>query len=978
MCLAVNGKLLPDGRRFVIRHFRIKPVVNASPGGKTSFFVQGLAIDDETIGHAAQFHHKLAFQRYLRLHDETAVTIVKQVEVGANVEAQVVAEAHLGQCLGDAAVLQRERRHDMAVEDMLTDVLENPFCFLNIRKRFFYYILYKIDIISFLLKFRRDDVAGVFRGDGEGYEGGRHIHVLEGAAHGILAAEGGEAELPQHPHAAQHGGARLAPAGRLVPHLLEILLEGEAYLLIIATHGHDFGHRFQDGEHGGVERRTHGDEGVVAEGHDRCGVGVSVQHRQFLHRGLRFRQLAFAAEGHQHGSGSDGGVEHLDQTLLRSHIGIGEAVHHLVLKGVAHHGLALQHIVGDGVDDGFGPLAHAVGVDEVAAEVDDGLAAPGHSQAVVVGDMGDDVGLDVLLTAVFEEGVHVVLVHHHAHALLRFADGHFGAVEALVFGSDRVQVDAQSVGQLADSHAHAAGTEVVGLLHQAGNFRAAEEVLYLAFLGGVAFLHLGGAGVEGFFVVFLGRARGAADAVAARAPAEHDDDVARLWPLATHMIHRRGTHHGPDFQSLGAVVVVVNLAHMRGGQAYLVAVGRISGGGTLGDDRLRQFALDGVADGRVDVAGTRHAESLIDVAAPAQRVADGPAYACGGPAKRLNLRGMVVRLVLEHQQPFLRLSVHIHCDIDAARVVLLRHFHVGQIAALALKLAVDAGHIHQRLRLHAVAIHLPPHGQILVVGFLQLILQCAGSENDVGQFCFKGGVAAVVAPVRVQKFDFRVGGLAMFFVAEIFLDELQILQRHGQAHLSTEIFQLFFCPRGESVINGHVLHIRILGEFEARQVFFAGLHLVDAIFLDLSELLRSQISVQDVEVGALDDRLRLGIQQRKALHGAVGALVELAGQELHGEAGPTIQVHLFINIVGHRFGENGRLGFLQKSLLNMEDVIDLQQAKVGNIDVKVVVKSFFQTAGLHIEALFFFYENTNVAHKDVFFICWQKYEIISK
>ena len=62
----------------------------------------------------------------------------------------------------------------------------------------------------------------------------------------------------------------------------------------------------------------------------------------------------------------------------------------------------------------------------------------------------------------------------------------------------------------------------------------------------------------------------------------------------------------------------------------------------------------------------------------------------------------------------------------------------------------------------------------------------------------------------------------------------------------------------------------------------------------------------------------------------------------------------------------------------MEDVIDLQMPEVGDIGVKIVVKSVFQTGGLHVEALFFFYEDTNVAHKDVFFICWQKYEIISK
>ena len=245
-----------------------------------------------------------------------------------------------------------------------------------------------------------------------------------------------------------------------------------------------------------MERRAHGDVGVVTERHHAGGVGVAVQHGQFLHRSLRLRQLSLAAEGHQHGCGADSGIKHFDKTLLRSHVGIGEATEHLLLQGVTSHGLRLQHVIGDVIDHHFRFLAHAVGVDEVATEIHDGLAAPSHGQAVVIRNTGNDVSLNVFLTTVFKEGLHVLLVHHHAHTLLRLADGDLRAIEAFVFGTYRVKVNFKTVGQLADSHAHATGTEVIGLLDKAGDFGATEEVLDLAFLRRIALLHFGGTGVQ--------------------------------------------------------------------------------------------------------------------------------------------------------------------------------------------------------------------------------------------------------------------------------------------------------------------------------------------------------------------------------------------------------------------------------------------------------------------------------------------------
>ena len=83
---------------------------------------------------------------------------------------------------------------------------------------------------------------------------------------------------------------------------------------------------------------------------------------------------------------------------------------------------------------------------------------------------------------------------------------------------------------------------------------------------------------------------------------------------------------------------------------------------------------------RVACAGDAH--GLVDIAAAGQRVTDGTADAGGRAAERLDLGGMVVGLVLEQQQPVLRLAVHIALDLDGAGVDLLALVQVLQDAAL--------------------------------------------------------------------------------------------------------------------------------------------------------------------------------------------------------------------------------------------------------------------------------------------------------
>ena len=115
----------------------------------------------------------------------------------------------------------------------------------------------------------------------------------------------------------------------------------------------------------------------------------------------------------------------------------------------------------------------------------------------------------------------------------------------------------------------------------------------------------------------------------------------------------RRAHHRADLHALGHVAGVIQLVHLAGGKADLVAVAGVAGSGGGDQLALGQLAGHGLGDGLQRVACAGHAHGLVDVAAAGQGIADGTADAGGRTAEGLDLGGMVVGLVLEQEQPVL-------------------------------------------------------------------------------------------------------------------------------------------------------------------------------------------------------------------------------------------------------------------------------------------------------------------------------------
>ena len=798
-----------------------------------------------------------------------------------------------------------------------------------------------------LLELGGDDAAGLADGGGEGHQRGRHIQLLEGAGHAVLTADGGDAEADLRVQCAQQSGQRLAPALRGSAKALEVLLEGQVGVLIAEAGGHQLGHTLDDGHPCAHILVGAHEVGVVAPCHAGAGVGLAV-HGQLCDHGVLGGQLACAAEGHQHGGRADGGVEPLRKALLAADVQIAHHVLHLLLKGHAGPlGLPDSPLL----DVDVLVLLSAVGVQELAADVDDGLAVPHHVQALFLGDLCHGGGLKVLLGGDGDEFVHVLRGQSHSHTLLALADGQLGAVEAVILLGDLVQVDIQAVGQLADGDRDAAGAEVVAALdHLAGVF-AAEQALQLALDGGVALLDLSTAVLEAVQLVGLGGTGGTADAVAAGAAAQQDDDVAGSGAFAADVGSGRCAHNSADLHPLCHIAGVIDLIHLTGSKADLVAVGGITGGSGGHQLALGQLAGQGLTDGLEGVACAGDAHGLIDVAAARQRVADRTADAGGSAAEGLDLRRVVVGLVLEEEQPVLILAVDVALDLHGAGVDFLRLVEVLQDALLFQFLGTDGGQVHHAAGL-ILAAKVGAHCHIAVEGLLHHGIV----DLDVVQNGSEGGVAAVVRPVCVDHLDLGDGRVALLR-AEILLAELDVAQVHGEALLVDELFQACLIQLVEAVQHLHfggdgILHLQ---GSPGVQRSLAGLHRVDDVFLDLSHLLIGQGAFQQVDAGRAHQRAVALADELDALGGRVGALVELAGQILHGERHAVGDGQLCVGVIHRRLTEHGGDALIEQSLVDALHVVAVEQTQtVQLLDAQQRDELIAQALGLAVEAGFLF------------------------
>ena len=323
---------------------------------------------------------------------------------------------------------------------------------------------------------------------------------------------------------------------------------------------------------------------------------------------------------------------------------------------------------------------------------------------------------------------------------------------------------------------------------------------------------------------------------------------------------------------------MVELVHLAGGQADLVAIGGVPRS-RLGDDGpLGELAGHGLLNGGEGVGCTGQAHGGVDIGPAGEGVPDGAAHAGGCAAEGLNLRGVVVGFVLKEKEPVLLAVVGVHLDLHRAGVDLLGLVQVGHLPLLFQVLGHNGADVHEVHRLGAA--QALAGVQIVLIGLLEDgTLELHGVNG--GQ---EGGVAAVVRPIGVDHPQLGDGGVPVLG-AEVIPAETQVIQVHGQAVVGHHGGQAVLVQLPEAVEGGHRLGDSVVhGQgVERLQRGLPRLHGVDEVLLDGSHLFRRQLPGEVVDPGGADQgALPLG-EDLDALGGRIRPLIKLAGEVLHGK-----------------------------------------------------------------------------------------------
>ena len=293
--------------------------------------------------------------------------------------------------------------------------------------------------------------------------------------------------------------------------------------------------------------------------------------------------------------------------------------------------------------------------------------------------------------------------------------------------------------------------------------------------------------------------------------------------------------------------------------------------------------------------------------------------------------------------------------MDGAGVDLLALVQLGQQAALFQGLGTDGSHIHQgagTLGSLLLPIHFHPGVQIPLVGRGDLGIV----NGDLVQMGGEGGVAAVVGPVGVHHADLGDGGIPLLLVPEVSLQELQVIQVHGQTQTGQQVLQSLLV-HGDKALHGvHVVGSGVGALQGVRLVHgsLPALHGVNEVLADLLQILLADGTHQQVHLGGGNDgAVHTGLELDALLTG-VGPLVVLAGQGLHRQ-------HLMLPLRGRELlvidhvhlglREHHALGGLIDLGIDAVGIVAVQDAnRLQPLHTQLLPQLAAQALGLYIKA----------------------------
>ena len=729
---------------------------------------------------------------------------------------------------------------------------------------------------------------------------------------------------------------------------------------IISPAGGDFGYGFDYRVCSPVIRAPFGYIRIVSDGHYRGGIGLAIEHRKFLGRYLNLCFLVFPAERHQYRSRPYGGIEHLHKPFLRQHVPVRKiglyALPERVSRDFPHERVDVLHRP----DFDICKMLRAGTVYETARHVHDGIALVKHLQTTAVGDIRHVCDFYIFFMAVPFELFPVGSFHYHRHPFLGFGNGQFRSVQAAVLDRNTVEPYFQSSGKLPYGHAHPSGAEVIGLFHKPRDLRPPEKPLQLALLRGIAFLHLRGTFVKRFGVVLFGRACGSTYPVTSGTSSEHKYDISSLRGFPAHGRSLHSSDDGTDLKPFRHIVVMINFPYVSRRKPYLVAVARIARGGFRGNHFLRKFSFQSFLHAGIYVARPGHAHRLIHVTAAGQRVPDGASQTGGGPAERLYLGRMVMGFVLELEQPFLGLPVHVDIHIYAACIIFFTYFQIVEKPFGTQVSRTYRGHVHQADILSAAAEFLP-HPQILAV----CLLHFRGDEGivypDMLYHRCECRMAAVVAPIRIEDTELRLVRITAFPV-EIFYYLFKVRRIHRKAHLPAIFPELIVLQFPEPFEHRHRAHFGLFHVVEYRKVLHPRLHGIHIVFFYSGKFFGGNSVIENEKPRRPYIDISIRLYQMHAVDCGSRTLVELPRKVLHRKERMASEIEIVRNHIGYDLAENTVTAFFKQFAGKPEEIVYIHQPQPGYRKGQIAVQFVLQAVCLDPEPRMLFDKNPVIRH----------------
>ena len=104
---------------------------------------------------------------------------------------------------------------------------------------------------------------------------------------------------------------------------------------------------------------------------------------------------------------------------------------------------------------------YTICVKETTFQINNCFTIPVHDKIWFFSHGCNDNSINIFFVTCCNEGIYIFWTNHHGHTFLRFRDGNFGTIQALVFQWHFVKINFKTICQFTNSHTDTTSSKVI-------------------------------------------------------------------------------------------------------------------------------------------------------------------------------------------------------------------------------------------------------------------------------------------------------------------------------------------------------------------------------------------------------------------------------------------------------------------------------------------------------------------------------------